>query len=207
MNQSDIQQEKAYEVVYKTILPKLVNTLAKENIIKKDDLNDKKYVLEKVLEYIENNNIQYEFALDYRNDILKNAESFYNIDYNLSLTLYSTFIEHTINSIIDLYCRENSVSEKSIIEIIRNINILGKFTWLIDLIKISKISEDKLKLIKKITESRNSYVHYKWKYKNVENDNFDTKIPLSEIKSLIKYLKTYESKFEYKNLKGKIQNL
>lgn len=194
-----------YELILEAILPAYINHLLKEGKIKKEDLPDKKRVLQKILDYIDNHNIEYQYAVDHRVNLLKNANNFYNSDYDLSLTLYSTYIEHTINSIIDLYCREKSIGDKTRNEIVRNINILGKFTWLIELINLPKINEKKIVSIKKITESRNSYIHYKWNYTKFDDEKIENRISHSEIKSTIKYLKTYESKLEFRGLKNKIK--
>ena len=199
----------SYGIVYDIILPEIINDLVQKDIISAKRLEDKIYVLEKVLEHIDKYNIYYENAIDHREELLKNAEKSYSTDYELSITLYAIFIEHTINSIIDLFCRNNSIGDKSRIEIIRNVNIIGKFTWLLEVFKIPNINSKILKSIKRITEARNSYVHYKWNYTNIEIEEEEEKqkIQLEEIKSVIKYIKTYESKYKYNGLKHKIKRI
>ena len=156
---------------------------------------------------LDNDKIEIQYAVDHRNEIINKAVDYYEKDYYLSITLISFFIEHTINSIIDLYCRENSVSEKYRIEIIRNLSIASKFSWLLVLMKLPKINSRILKSIIKIAESRNSFVHYKWKYSNIDEDKIENKITLTEIKTTIKYLKTYESKIEFNGLKNQIKKI
>src|SRR5690606_27827427 len=132
--------EEESKAFLKEILPQFINQLIKDKKITKDQLSDKKLVLEKVLEYLDNDKIEIQYAVDHRNEIINKAVYYYEKDYYLSITLISFFIEHTINSIIDLYCRENSVSEKYRIEIIRNLNIASKFSWLLVLMKLPKIN-------------------------------------------------------------------
>ena len=199
--------EEESKAFLKEILPQFINQLIKDKKFTKDQLSDKKLVLEKVLEYLDNDKIEIQYAVDHRNEIINKAVDYYEKDYYLSITLISFFIEHTINSIIDLYCRENSVSEKYRIEIIRNLSIASKFSWLLVLMKLPKINSRILKSIIKIAESRNSFVHYKWKYSNIDEDKIENKITLTEIKTTIKYLKTYESKIEFNGLKNQIKKI
>ncbi len=199
--------EEESKAFLKEILPQFINQLIKDKKFTKDQLSDKKLVLEKVLEYLDNDKIEIQYAVDHRNEIINKAVDYYEKDYYLSITLISFFIEHTINSIIDLYFRENSVSEKYRIEIIRNLSIASKFSWLLVLMKLPKINSRILKSIIKIAESRNSFVHYKWKYSNIDEDKIENKITLTEIKTTIKYLKTYESKIEFNGLKNQIKKI
>ncbi len=64
--------EKESQNILDTILPELINRLLKDKKITKEELNDKKLVLEKVLNYLNHNTIEFQFAIDHRKELLKN---------------------------------------------------------------------------------------------------------------------------------------
>lgn len=202
MNEKDLKILK--KVVGDTFFPQLVNSLIKEGIINNDDLDDKLLVLQKVKQYLnKNKNLEFPIITDYRTNILELAESNYNKNYEFSITLYATYIEHTLNSLINIYCESKDIGEKTQAEIIRNVNFKGKYTWLLKLMGYSGINNKYLNLIQKISDERNSFIHYKWKISNDKNPS--SEIELIEIKKLVKYLKTYETRINYNGNKYKIK--
>ena len=131
---------------------------------------------------------------------------------DFSTALYATFVEHTLNRIIHLACVSKKTDVKTQSEIIKNINISGKCTWLIKLLNLPPFNTSHIKTIESISAERNSYIHYKWKPSKDEISNHDReKIKINEklkkIKSLLKYLRTYEAKIEFKGKKTKIVKL
>lgn len=189
-----------------TILPQLINNLIKDGIIQEDELDNKSLIYKKVQEFLDNT--QYDFThlnIDHRDAMLLIAKNNYDENYEVSLTMFATIIEHTLNSIIKIYCINKALDIKTHIEIIRNVNIRGKYTWLLSLMGFPTIKESYTKLIQQISDERNSYVHYKWKTVDFENDN--PKIELVKLEKLINYIKQYETEILYNGNKNRIDKI
>lgn len=134
------------------------------------------------------------------------------IDY--SRMFYATFFEHQINELIHLHCIRNKLDTKTQTTIIQSVNIRGKFTWLLQLMNYPKFNKNHLNTVTKLADSRNSFVHYKWKPDPDLNENINLKKEQEnideefiKIEKAIKYFKTYCSKVKYNGNKKQIQNL
>lgn len=194
-------------------LQETINTLYGIGFLRDSDLNNSTLLKKKVLKFLDDPNIELSFITDHRKTIIELAEQEYiNDNKELSITLYATFIEHTINKIIHLECTKKSIDDKTTNDIIKNINLSGKCTWLLKLLGLPEIKTNYISTIKRISDERNAFIHYKWKAENESNDNeAKTKQKDSDkfnsIKSLLKYLKTYESRLQYNGNKGRINKL
>jgi hypothetical protein len=203
--------------VAKSVIADLINSLHKERFITDKELADRDIVISKVKSYINKNkgNIDWQIIIDHRETIIEYAETAYkkeNIE--LSIALYGTIIEHTLNRIIHLRCFEKKIDGKIQTEIIRNINIIGKCTWLLSLLDLPVLNEVHVKTIMLISEERNSYLHYKWKpekdtdkVRDYNKEETEEIKKMKAIKSLLKYLKNYETKLEFKGNKSKIKKI
>jgi hypothetical protein len=182
------------------LLPFIVNDLYKNGEINENELDDKKTVYEKTLKhFVNNNDFEIETLIDHRNSILKTAKEYEKSNFDLSNTLYATFIEHTLNYIIQSACHNSEIDRKTTTEIIRNVNISGKSTWLIKLLGLRPINKKHIKTILKTSELRNAYIHYKWKPDKSKGK--DENEHLKNVKEMIKYLRTYETKVEFEGKK------
>lgn len=149
-------------------------------------------------------------TLCYRESLLKTAESFKREkEFDFAKIFYAIFFEHTINSIIDIKIKQNRFSENLKMNIIRNINVYGKFTWLLELLQLPVFNKIHLKTIEKLMDDRNSFIHYKYKLRNIDDD-FDLSgikklKEFNEINKAINYIKRYESKIAFRGKKKKIK--
>ena len=109
-----------------------------------------------------------------------------------------------MNYIIQSACYNSEIDRKTTTEIIRNVNIGGKSTWLIKLLGLRPINEKHIKTILKTAELRNAYIHYKWKPDNSKGK--DENEHLKNVKEMVKYLRTYETKIEFQGKKNIINN-
>lgn len=185
------------------LMPFIINDLYKSGKIKENELDDKEAVYKNVLEHFVNNlDFDIELLPDHRDSILNAAQNYSTSNYQLSITLYATFIEHTLNFLIQSACFKIGIDSKTITDIIRSVNINGKSTWLIRLLGLRPINPKYIKTILEISEIRNSYLHYKWKPYNSqthkETDNF------KKVRELVKYLHTYETKYIFQGKKQQI---
>ncbi len=135
-------------------------------------------------------------------------------EFDYSRMFYATFFEHQINEIIHLYCVRNQIDNKTQTSIIQSVNIWGKFTWLLKLMNFPSFNKTHLNTIKNLADTRNSFVHYKWK----DDSDFDNckseaekqaliENEFEKIEKAVKYFRNYCSKIKFKGNKGKIKQL
>lgn len=216
-----MKAEKELEVfqrqIARIIFPEIVNQLHKSGEISNEELSNKKLVFKKIREFLDKNKglPNLEIIVDHRETILESAENENKKGhFELSVTLYATFVEHTLNRIIHLACVSKKIDTKTQTEVIKNINIIGKCTWLLKLLELPPLNEKHVRTILAISDQRNSYIHYKWKPEkdtdkvpDLEKKNHQETEDLKKIKALLRYLKSYESKIEYNGKKRQIHNI
>ena len=141
---------------------------------------------------IKEGKMEFLFVHDLRQNWLEKAErEFKNKDYALSIILYSLYIEHWVNNLVVKSLREKDLSDTEIVTIIRETNMRGKFGWLLKILGLPPIDDDKKRHILAICEKRNSYVHYKW---NIDflGDHFENdRLILHNFKKIVPYLEEY----------------
>ena len=69
-----------------------------------------------------------------------------------------------------------------------------------------RLNKEHLKKIIKISELRNSFVHYKWKALDESIESQEEKV-LVDIEKTIKYLKNIENKYLMNNTKKRIRTI
>ena len=122
-------EEYSTKFIKKLILPDIINSLVNEGVISKTDLQDKKIVRDKVRKYFSKNDVKFVFVADHRDSLLEIAERETKKKHvEFAISLYATFVEHTLNRIIHLTCISKKIDYKTQTEIIRNTNIIGKCT-------------------------------------------------------------------------------
>lgn len=187
------------------IFHNVVNNLFVRGKLTELDLNlsEKELIVKifKLMDYFDG------IAIDHRCDILLQAEVFYeNGNYEYAKVFYAMFFEHSLNFIIENECYKRKINEKMQKEIIKNINIQGKLTWLLALFGYKKFNQHHLVTIKKLIDNRNAFIHYKWQ--PTPDNNNDIKLQMDKefkrIKSAVKYIKCYEATIFYKKNKGKL---
>ena len=136
---------------------------------------------------------------DHRETIAKEARRlFKNEEFFLSCLLYATWFEHWVNGLVIKIGMRKKLSQEMIVQIIRNTNFSGKLTWLLHLFELPAINPTHKKRILKIMEMRNSFVHFKNKFVDMDDHEKKIKDPvrqtLREIEKTISYLKRYEQR-------------
>jgi len=161
---------------------------------------------------VENKKIEWRFGINYTDSLLKEAKKYLSSNnYQLTIVLYATWIEHWINDIIQFAGIQKGLNNKEIISLIKSVNNESKYSWLLPLFDLPRISEPYKKKIKKVIDLRNSFIHYKWTTKTEEEmdkeDKEYEKACIDAVK-IIKYLKTYKSKniFNRKKIEKIVRN-
>lgn len=193
------------------IIKSITETLISDGSLSENDLKNKEALLEAVTEFLDKHEVVP--VIDHKNHLLQEARKLKNNqEYNISRILYATFFEHHLNYLIHVYCITKNIDQKTQLSIIRSLGIHEKLTWLLILMEFPKFNEKHRSNIKQLADSRNQFVHYKWK---VEEDFFkkktDTDKDISEefiaIEKAATYIQSYCSKITYKGKKGKIDNI
>lgn len=195
------------------VLPNLVNNLHRKGTLNDTDLNDKQILNDKLRDYIAKNKLDFQIVVDHRETLLNVAEREFKAGHNdFSIALFATYIEHSLNRLIHLECERKKLDNKTCTEIIKSVGIIGKCTWLLKLLGLQPFRQEYLKIIFKITEERNAYIHYKWKperdtdeVSNTAEQERKEEEKYKEIKKLMKYLKSYETRHEFAGKKNKIR--
>lgn len=108
------QEEKLKKALVNAILPSLVNDLHNSGKISDADLSDKDIVNQKIRDFLNSNNKPiFSLTVDHRSTILSLAELQNKEGHQeLSISLYATFVEHTLNSIIHHQCFKKNLMKK-----------------------------------------------------------------------------------------------
>lgn len=109
----------------------------------------------------------------------------------------ATWFEHWVNWTIRCLAIRQKISGEQIADIIRSVSIRGKFGWLLELLGAPPISKKHQNLIKRICESRNAFVHYKWTMTPLDEPlvaQKNLKADLLTIEKTIGYLNRYSSR-------------
>lgn len=185
----------------------VVENLYLNGFIGEDDLDNGELILEKFKESL-NSNGELEVVIDHRDDLLNHAKYFENNnDLNMALVMYSTFFEHSINSVIVNALLVKGFDNKSKNEVIRSATLRAKLSWVLKLLDLPKFNEKHMTTILRIADKRNAHVHYKFGSESIEYDDKDELTSLLSIaRKAVKYSKLYESKVLYGGNKGRVRN-
>jgi hypothetical protein len=151
-------------------------------------------------------------STDFRSSLLSQARQFKKQKrHQESVLYYATWFEHWINGVLIL--KLNTLDELEKRQMIRDVSLRGKFTWLLALIHQTRISQRHLNAILQVNNIRNEFVHYK--YKLVDVDTWKTEVqPLRQAEqkaeAAVRYLANFESRHFFKgssrNLLKKLRN-
>ena len=144
-------------------------------------------------------NINIRMVLDHRETIAKEARRLNrNEEFFLSCLLYATWFEHWVNGLISNLARRKRLSQEMIVQIIRDTPFRGKLTWIIHLFELPAINPTHKKRILRIMDMRNSFVHFKHNFVDMdyheENIEGPVRQTLRDIEKTISYLKRYEQR-------------
>lgn len=198
------------------ITDELSKNLIRDGIIKTKGKSDEQIRLEIKNYLLRNINAisDFELSIDFTKGLLINARYFLNnSDYHSAIVFYALWIEHWFNNIVLIALKRKNISFTYYQEIIRYTKIKNKYTWLWQLLQLKPLNNSHLKIIEKVFEKRNSFIHYKWKaYNNIEikkliNELEDFNKFTLTIDKTINYLKNYENKNIYCRKKKALKNV
>lgn len=138
--------------------------------------------------------------IDYTDLLLDSARKYFR-DGNANYTalFYSTYFEHRLNELVMQQAKKTKITQANLPQMLRDVNISGKCTWLLEILGIPSIASEYALIINQISEIRNSFVHYKWKRNELgSNDEkeFQT-AALEKAEEVVSYLYEYEETHVY----------
>jgi hypothetical protein len=80
-----------------------------------------------------------------------------------SIVCYATWAEHMLNKLVSSFCARCKVPDSVRQELIRRTGTVEKFVWLSLAITAKPPPTAQLNQLRRISETRNQYLHYKWK--------------------------------------------
>src|ERR1051325_3491463 len=188
----------------------LVANLFASKKIQAKEISDTIIVKQKVIRFLRKNGLQ--VVITYTDAILGEAHDFRKHGRReFSMIFYAMYFEHSINGIIKDQCELKGFDEKIVNEIIRTTSIAAKFTWLLEVLELTKFKEKYYKTISRVAERRNSIIHYKWQNKfrrdeiiDVRKEQSENEKMFNELDAAVRYMKKYESLVKYKKTKSLI---
>lgn len=159
-------------------------------------MSDFDAAIAELLEESESDGIKIHATLDYRATILERAATeASNGSPQIAITLYATWLEHFFNGIINLSMIRRSYSPKSITSLLRELRIPTKATALWEICELPPLRENHIKLMERVLNARNAFVHYKWAPAPEEElDSRDERVreALTEVADLVELLLAIE---------------
>jgi len=187
------------------ILKLIVDALYKDGLLTDEDLQNRDTLKDKVFKLLPD--VHFDFVLDHTSDLVSTARAFGKKgEVDKAIMFYSTFFEHTLNDIIINACKRRKISKKNISEILKYSSLHSKTGWLLHLLEVPSILESHRKIISKVAEHRNSYVHYKYSPDDEKKHKLVELLVQSADKTAI-YMTQFRSRYNFKAKKRHIEKI
>lgn len=192
----------------------IVRSIAESAIIngdlKVEDFSNLKVVKKKLLKILPKRDEDFYITIIHQPTLLEEGIKFARKKkYELAYIFYATYFEHWINEIIDIWAKRNGIGYEVSSNLIRKLNLEDKYTWLLSILKLPRFKEIHIKNIKKISELRNNYIHYKYKSEAINTPSEIKKTEwdndFNNINKAISYTKRYRSKIVFNGNKSKFK--
>lgn len=175
-------------------------------LAKAENPDEKKLIIDTIEKYLDGHlDNDTKLIIDHTSDILSKARKHRKEEqFDYAKIFYALFFEHTINEIIFYFCITKNISNKERKEITRTISITGKYSWLLQIFGFPKFNPKHLKTIKKLSEDRNGFIHYKWTHslsineRVARNEEGLDDLDFQNIEKTVSYTKAYSKKIRFK---------
>jgi hypothetical protein len=92
----------------------------------------------------------------------------------LATLFYATWVEHVLNGLIALAVSRRGDTDAVTKQIIRDVPLQGKLTWLLPLLGYRPLGQAHVGHLQKLADFRNQFVHYKWSYVDINESGSAT---------------------------------
>lgn len=174
----------------------------------KSDAELKKEFMLGVKEFIKQKKIYW--IIDHHESLLTEARNYTKRKkHEKACLFYATWFEHWINNLVSTR-GQIYLSREEVKILIRDCSLKAKYSCFPTLLSLPRLSNDHIKTVLRITELRNSFVHYKFTPVDLdvpEEDDEAWKRDFKRTEQAVKYLQAYERKHIYKGKKDKAKQL
>lgn len=163
----------------------------------------RKIALKYAEQFKESDNAFESGVIDHRDKILIEARNFASQEkYDFAMIQYALWWEHWINNLLQAKLFQKGISGSEYNKVIKSLNNIAKSSWFLKLLDLPAIDTLHLNVIKKITEKRNSFSHYKYPTSPLDPKLRNTgPEEIESIENTIEYLCLYENENLYSNFK------
>lgn len=181
----------------------IVHSLFRDGTLTLADFEDEEKFKKKLLAI--NAKADYKIIIDHSESLISTARQFNKTGKIENAKLfYATYFEHELNGIIVELCQKKSIDKKTINDIIKSVNLIGKLTWLPLVLGIPQVTAFHKNTILKLADDRNAYIHYKHNPQPDEpnaNKEQNEQEEIKKIEKTITYFKKYVSRILYNKQK------
>ncbi|MBB3210711.1 hypothetical protein FHS27_006559 [Rhodopirellula rubra] len=130
-------------------------------------------------------------------------------NYLYAATFYATWVEHWINwHVRCLAIRHGQLADEQIRQMIRDVNIRGKLTWMTSVLGGKRIAKKHVNAIQRISDQRNAFIHYKypeWRIDDLDLSPSDLKKAVVDFDKTVSYLQSHDRRTLKRGIKLKIK--
>jgi len=133
-------------------------------------------------------------GVDFRSDLLTQARRLRRRGkLHEAILYYATWFEHWINRVLTRNLR--SLNDREARQMLRDVSLRGKFTWLLGLVHGKQIPERHIRAILRVSDVRNEFVHYKYKLVDVDawtDEDEPLRLQQQKAQAAVRYLTEFE---------------
>lgn len=105
----------------------------------------------------------FDVVLDHTPALLRHARTARaKNDYELAVLMYATWVEHSINLVMQHFAIARGLSRNDFQGMLREASLRAKTTWLLPLLGVKPLNPQTVARIQKLADARNAFIHYKW---------------------------------------------
>lgn len=168
-------------------------------------------LMKKIQAYISAGRFEFEISIDHTDRLLKEARKALQDDrLSISSLFYATYFEHKINHLVVKASRRQKLPNVTIKQLLREVNLRGKCTWLFKLLALKEVAKQHQDTINEISEARNAFVHYKWPVEDddpMQSDRKDREFRqrLNKAEKVVQYLRRFEETQIYNGQRSQVR--
>jgi hypothetical protein len=124
------------------------------------------------------------------------------------MCIYATWVEHTVNGLLQTGAVRMKMPRSYLKELYREVGMSAKFTCIFHLFGFKPVSEKHMKQLKRLSDYRNQFIHYKYPPSSSHYDQPSKNELLEflgEVQKSLRYLKAYKSTVDFLGAKKRIE--
>ncbi len=148
---------------------------------------------------------------DHRQTLLRQARAFAKTgEEEMAILLYGTWFEHWINALLSKRTRHVGLTETETRLVMRGMQLEAKYRCVPTLLRMPRLSLKHVKHVMDITRVRNEFAHYKFRARNIDDGDKETKqlqVVMGRAEAAVDYFTRYERRNVFKGSKRRVKRL